>query len=491
MAELWDYKDDDGNVYEGLTITEALRLYETDFEKKRQNKEQELRQGAQSAIDRTKQQIQQKQGYNQVADTMSGLKVNMPEGGQQPAKPSNLEQIQRLGMQQAGSAPMTMLNRNDPQPQARQLGQQLNDIGRSSQMNDEDIYSQNQLTDKYSEVPEVQNFLQTQRDLASQEAAAADNENTKKQMIGLAQELKSNPQYNTLATVLETIAKSGDVEKYKDILKNVGSSGEADVDFEYDTRKEAQKQKGDINLELLKQRDLKENMFENARQQQAALRAAEFDAKEKDMLQSVEEGKLLLSDLVNTFKNSGFGGIDDMIGEGTAKIPLVGKYAAGKNKQYQNQKRLAAETWLRAATGAAAPDHEVATYTNFLPNESDPPEIADKKIENFFNKIAAKVKARAKIFDVEGAALEKRGMIDLANIKYEQAELVRQMIAEGRNAIPKIKGDDSNVDSFADDDGNAILERNKVTEIKSDDDYNKLKSGQKYRAPDGSVRTKK
>jgi hypothetical protein len=178
-----------------------------------------------------------------------------------------------------------------------------------------------------------------------------------------------------------------------------------------------------------------------------ALNAAEFGAKEKEMLGAVEEGKLLLSSLVDTFKANKFGNIVDVAGESIAKIPLAGKFIAGRNKEFQNQKRLAAETWLRAATGAAAPPYEVDTYVGFLPSESDPKDVADKKIENFYNKISAKASARSKIFDIEGQALEKRGLTDLASIKYEQGELVRQLIRSGKEAIPKIAGSTSRSNS--------------------------------------------
>ena len=132
--------------------------------------------------------------------------------------------------------------------------------------------------------------------------------------------------------------------------------------------------------------------------QNAALRAAEFDVKEKDMLSAVEEGKYLLSNLVDTFKKSGFGGLVRLLERLQQRFLWLANTLLVNIKNTKIKKRLAAETWLRAATGAAAPKHEVDTYTGFLPSESDPPEIADKKIQNFFDKIAAKAEARAKIF---------------------------------------------------------------------------------------------
>lgn len=230
-------------------------------------------------------------------------------------------------------------------------------------------------------------------------------------------------------------------------IKEEGMKSQGEIDKQYVVG-ENQIDLAGVNNEAELQRQREENASQeriasinstnNRYNERNALNAAEFGAKEKDMLGAVEEGKLLLTGLVETFKANKFGDIGDMVGEGAAKIPLAGKFVAGRNKEFQNQKRLAAETWLRAATGAAAPAHEVETYTGFLPSESDPKEVADKKIENFFNKISAKASARAKIFDIEGQALEKRGLIDLANIKYEQGELVKQLITSGKSSIPKI-----------------------------------------------------
>jgi hypothetical protein len=324
------------------------------------------------------------------------------------------------------------------------------------------------LTGKYSEVPEVQNYLsepfstsQTKQkiDLGNIDLGNAKRDQEEYGKAGTAIE-----DYNSQLALLdalgerklsseneiarETLSPYGNDDRIKQIFGTfVGNANDlnmADMTNKFETSEREARQQfeaGENEKNRANSRYIADANLSNSRMQNAALRAAEFDVKEKEMLSAVEEGKYLLSNLVDTFKNSGFGGVGSAIGEATAKIPLVGKYAAGKNKEYQNQKRLAAETWLRAATGAAAPEHEVDTYTGFLPSESDPPEIADKKIQNFFNKIAAKAEARTKIFEVEGKSLEQRGMIDLANTKYTQANLIRQMIQDARKGIPTIQED--------------------------------------------------
>jgi hypothetical protein len=186
--------------------------------------------------------------------------------------------------------------------------------------------------------------------------------------------------------------------------------------------------------------------------QKFALKSSEFGEKEKDIISSVEEGKTLMSNLVDTYKRFGFGGAKSAPGEIAAKTPLVGKFIAGKSKEFQNQKRLAAETWLRAATGAAAPDSEVKTYTNFLPNESDPPEQAQKKMLGFFDKISAKATGRAKAIELEGKGLEQRGLTDLANVKYQQVSLIKGLIDEARSSIPSITGATENKKATISDD---------------------------------------
>ncbi len=324
------------------------------------------------------------------------------------------------------------------------------------------------LTGKYSEVPEVQNYLsepfrssQTKQkiDMGNIELENAKRGQEEYEKAGTAIE-----DYNSQLALLdalgerklsseneiarETLSPYGNDDRIKQIfntfVRNANDLNMADMKNKFETSEREARQQfeaGENEKYRANSRYIADANLSNSRVQNAALRAAEFDVKEKEMLSAVEEGKYLLSNLVDTFKKSGFGGAGSAIGEATAKIPLVGKYAAGKNKEYQNQRRLAAETWLRAATGAAAPKHEVDTYTGFLPSESDPPEIADKKIQNFFDKIAAKAEARTKIFDVEGKSLEQRGMIDLANTKYTQANLIRQMIQDARKGIPTIQED--------------------------------------------------
>lgn len=148
-----------GKMVYGLTEEQANAL-------ERQDKAEQLKRDSQASIDKSKQQIQSKNTSAQVADTLSGLTVNTPQPDgtttQEPAKPSNLEQLNRMSMQRAGTAPMSVLRPDSQDPNIRQTAQNLGETSRVAQMSNQDIYSENQLIDKYSQVPEVQSYLANQ-----------------------------------------------------------------------------------------------------------------------------------------------------------------------------------------------------------------------------------------------------------------------------------------------------------------------------------------
>lgn len=105
-----------------------------------------LKRDSQAAIDKTKQQIQQKR-----SGTPS---QTMPQQSQmQPQQKTNVS-IMDSNMNpvdQGGTPLLNQLNSySTPQSQPQQ--------------SEADIYSQNQLTDKYSEVPEVQNYLKSEQE---------------------------------------------------------------------------------------------------------------------------------------------------------------------------------------------------------------------------------------------------------------------------------------------------------------------------------------
>jgi hypothetical protein len=182
------------------------------------------------------------------------------------------------------------------------------------------------------------------------------------------------------------------------------------------------------------------NAAADAKQKQAAMRAAEFSEKEKDLIGGVGEGKILLTDITNMFNSKGYGKAGDIVKELTAKVPWAGKYAASDNYNYQGLKKVAAEIWLRAATGAAARPEEVKLYAGYLPEESNPPEVAAMKMDNFFSKLYAKLDGRMSAIDLEGKGLEKAGQPELADVKYYVANQARNYIMDAWDQIPPIAG---------------------------------------------------
>lgn len=456
MTELFDYEADDGTVYEGLSLNAALLLKQKDDDKK---KERELQ--------------QQQQGSDAKLGPQIAAGIHSYEAQQQQTSKGPQQPMQALGQDNA-SSPMSAMG--SPGPSQNTSVSRFGEDGFMQSVNSA-VEQQKKETPSPFEGTPASDSLFSSLSSSSQGSGSpmsAMQDSTWNRPAPSAQEQRASADFMALTEgvppeilrVLNSRFRMGDItptqyqkelikanedirafkskkteEEYKSKLKQDEDKNKAFFDtedklLELDSQERRNTENSQTSLAVAGMRQ--SNEFESARQQRNALSAAEFDNKTKERLIAVEEGKYLLTELVNTFKSSNFGGGTDVVGQGAAKIPFVGKFVAGKNKEYQNQKKLAAETWLRAATGAAAPPAEVQTYSNFLPDESDPPEIADKKTANFFNKISAKAAGNASVLRLEGKGLEKNGMMDLANIKYEQANLIDGMIDNARVSIPAI-----------------------------------------------------
>ncbi|CAK0764326.1 hypothetical protein CCP3SC15_300014 [Gammaproteobacteria bacterium] len=143
-----------------------------------------------------------------------------------------------------------------------------------------DILNERGLTGQYSEDKRVQNFMKTvqgqedTRTTSNQQTASA------QQMRGLAGKLREKPEYSQLANVLEAIANSGDISKYENLLKNIGSGAEGEV---------ANKQKGDLstqgfnqNVDLSKQEYSQDLDLLKKRGEQNAALLAQRDKMDKE-----------------------------------------------------------------------------------------------------------------------------------------------------------------------------------------------------------------
>jgi hypothetical protein len=89
-----------------------------------------------------------------------------------------------------------------------------------------------------------------------------------------------------------------------------------------------------------------------------------------------------------------------------------------------------AERFLRAATGAAAPEPEKVTYANFLPNWGDPGDIAQNKIDTFLGHIKAKAKLSVSKLQINGSPMALTKALELERN-------IERMILEAKRIIPK------------------------------------------------------
>lgn len=110
------------------------------------------------------------------------------------------------------------------------------------------------------QLPAVKDFLTRREYQMAGEAASADTQKTKNQMLELGMNLVNKPEYRELGMTIVAIAKSGDIDKYKDILKNIGAAGQSEVTTEGAKDVELLKQFGGEKLQEKKQEDIMEQL---------------------------------------------------------------------------------------------------------------------------------------------------------------------------------------------------------------------------------------
>ena len=81
--------------------------------------------------------------------------------------------------------------------------------------------------------------------------------------------------------------------------------------------------------------------------------------------------KQMLDEIATEFKEGKLGGAGGFAADVVESVPLVGGKLAPKTNAYNDKRRITAETFLREATGAAAPAEEVRLYTKMLPEPGD------------------------------------------------------------------------------------------------------------------------
>jgi hypothetical protein len=227
MSELYDYEDDDGNVYEGLSILEALKMKEAN-DAKRSGKE------GVAAIDTAKKDLQASAAYERNMGRMQSEQVMDPTtGGMRQIKPEEIQQRLNSPGTQAWSGPAQ-----------RKAPQILKDLG---------------FYDKLSGNKQAEAFRDKEMgDYQQQQAAPA--------VAEFKQAISSDPnlaQYAPLVSVLEKLDPKqlseligqkvgttvGDVQR-----GNINRQG-AQQKFDFDTDMEGMKFENEKDLEGVKSRN--------------------------------------------------------------------------------------------------------------------------------------------------------------------------------------------------------------------------------------------
>lgn len=112
--------------------------------------------------------------------------------------------------------------------------------------------------------------------------------------------------------------------------------------------------------------------------------------------------KTMLDDLANQFKGSKLGGMKGFAADMVESVPVVGGKMAPETNAYNDKRRITAETFLREATGAAAPAAEIKFYTNLLPEPGDSEEQAQSSLDAFRGAVMAKVNGVAATLRAQG-----------------------------------------------------------------------------------------
>lgn len=140
----------------------------------------------------------------------------------------------------------------------------------------------------------------------------------------------------------------------------------------------------------------------NAARTAAAAGGTKLTEKQSSIIGAAGMAKSMLDDIANQFKASDLGGMGGFAADVVESIPLVGGKMAPKTNEYNDKRRITAETFLRDATGAAAPAPEIKFYANLLPEPGDSPEQAQSAINAFRGAVMSKVKGVAATLRAQG-----------------------------------------------------------------------------------------
>jgi hypothetical protein len=182
-----------------------------------------------------------------------------------------------------------------------------------------------------------------------------------------------------------------------------------------------------------------------AKKAAAAAGATKLTEAQSKTLGAAGMAKTMLDDIANQFKDSRLGGASGFAADVVESIPLIGGKLAPKTNEFNDKRRITAETFLREATGAAAPAAEIKFYTRLLPEAGDSPEQAQSALNAFRGAVMAKVKGvaatlRAQGKDDQAAQIESKmqGLFDTSvNIKDSAPDnIAKPKTKAERDALP-------------------------------------------------------
>lgn len=170
------------------------------------------------------------------------------------------------------------------------------------------------------------------------------------------------------------------------------------------------------------------------------IKSQQLTGEEKKQLGAVEGAVSDMNKLVTLYNVGDSSGFWPTVQGKLSGIPVLGQRLFPDEAEFNKHKRTIAERFLRAATGAAAPAQEVATYTGFLPNWGDTPEQAQAATDAFLNQVRSKSTAavsrlRAEGFDDRASEIESNLKTMFDGIK--KVNLSQKKVSKQKAKAPK------------------------------------------------------
>jgi hypothetical protein len=127
-------------------------------------------------------------------------------------------------------------------------------------------------------------------------------------------------------------------------------------------------------------------------------------AGQQTTLADIAEANGMLNSLAQSFNQTGMAQSPGkaFAADVVESVPFVGGKIAPKTAQYNDNRRITAEKFLRAATGAAAPEKEVKFYASLLPEPGDDAQQAQNAIDAFRSAVKDKALSISSALKLQG-----------------------------------------------------------------------------------------